>query len=52
MLRRVTTYIRKHGLLDKQKQVLVAISGGADSVSLLDILLQAGYQCIAAGRRE
>ena len=28
--------------------MLVAVSGGADSVSLLDVLLQAGYTCIAA----
>ena len=48
MLRRVSTYIHKHGLLDKAKPVLVAVSGGADSVSLLDVLLQAGYTCIAA----
>ena len=48
MLRRVTTYIRKHGLLDKQKPVLVAVSGGADSVALLDVLLRAGFDCIAA----
>ena len=48
MLRRVTTYIRQRGLLVKDKPVLVALSGGADSVSLLDVLLQAGYTCIAA----
>lgn len=48
MLRRVTTYIRQHGLLDKSRPVLVAISGGADSVSLLDVLLRAGYECVAA----
>ena len=48
MLRRVTTYIRKHGLLEKDKPVLVAVSGGADSVSLLDVLVRAGYTCIAA----
>ena len=48
MLRRVTTYIRQRGLLLKDKPVLVALSGGADSVSLLDVLLQAGYTCIAA----
>lgn len=48
MLRRVTTYIRKHGLLQKDKPVLVALSGGADSVALLDVLQQAGYHCIAA----
>ena len=48
MLRRVTTYIRKHGLLEKDNPVLVAVSGGADSVSLLDVLLRAGYTCVAA----
>ena len=48
MLRRVSTYIRQHGLLDKSQPVLVALSGGADSVSLLDVLLRAGYTCIAA----
>ena len=48
MLRRVSTYIRKHGLLEKDKPVIVAISGGADSVALLDVLQRAGYTCIAA----
>ena len=48
MLRRVSTYIHKHGLLEKDKPVLVAVSGGADSVSLLDVLLRAGYKCFAA----
>ena len=48
MLRRVTTYIRQRGLLQKDKPVLVALSGGADSVSLLDVLVRAGYTCIAA----
>ena len=48
MLRRVSTYIRQRGLLEKDKPVLVAVSGGADSVSLLDVLLRAGYTCIAA----
>ena len=35
-------------MLDKSKPVLVAISGGADSVSLLDVLVRAGYTCVAA----
>ena len=35
-------------MLDKGKPVLVAVSGGADSVGLLDVLLRAGYRCIAA----
>ena len=48
MLRRVSTYIRQRGLLEKDKPVLVAISGGADSVALLDVLLRAGFSCVAA----
>ena len=48
MLRRVTTYIRQRGLLDKRKPVLVALSGGADSVSLLDVLVRAEYKVVAA----
>ena len=28
--------------------MLVAVSGGADSVALLDVLVRAGYSCIAA----
>lgn len=47
MLRRVSTYIRQRELLTKDKPVLVAVSGGADSVSLLDVLMRAGYDCIA-----
>ena len=48
MLRRVSTYIRQRGLLEQDKPVLVAVSGGADSVALLDVLLRAGYTCVAA----
>lgn len=48
MLRRVSTYIRQKGLLSKEQPVLVAVSGGADSVALLDVLTRAGYRCIVA----
>ena len=34
--------------MNKEQPVLVAISGCADSVALLDVLLRAGYRCIAA----
>lgn len=48
MLRRVKKYIRDHNLLSDGAKVLVCLSGGADSVALLDVLLRSGYQCIVA----
>jgi len=48
MLRRVLKYIRDNQLLGQSDRVLVCVSGGADSVALLDILLRGGYECIVA----
>lgn len=48
MLRRVQQYIRTQDLLNPGARVLVCLSGGADSVALLDVLHRGGYQCIAA----
>ncbi len=48
MQQRVSQYIHKHKLLHHQAPVLVALSGGADSVVLLHLLLQLGYTCEAA----
>ncbi|MGM9837786.1 MAG: tRNA lysidine(34) synthetase TilS [Paludibacteraceae bacterium] len=48
MLRRVQTYIKDKQLLRKGDRVLVCVSGGADSVALLDVLLRTGYTCIVA----
>ena len=48
MLRRVRSYIRQQGLLCERARVLVCVSGGADSVGLLDVLLRGGYECVAA----
>lgn len=48
MLRRIAKYIDRYGLLQKQRRYLVALSGGADSVALLRILLGLGYQVEAA----
>lgn len=47
MLDSVHLYIEKHHLLEKDKSVLVGLSGGADSVALLAILSRLGYPCIA-----
>lgn len=35
-------------MLREDARVLVCLSGGADSVALLDVLLRAGYDCVAA----
>lgn len=44
MIYKVEKYIAKHNLLNKEKCVLVALSGGADSVALLVALLKLGYR--------
>lgn len=48
MLNKVRQYISEHRLLDADKRYLVALSGGADSVCLLLVLKQLGYQVEAA----
>lgn len=42
---RVQAFVARHNLFVPQARVLVALSGGADSVALLHILLRLGYQC-------
>ena len=46
--RKVRQFIERKSLLQKGDKVLVALSGGADSVALLRVLLQLGYACEAA----
>ena len=48
MLRRVQKYIRDHALLQRGERVLVCVSGGADSIALLDVLVRGGYECVVA----
>ena len=48
MLRRVMKYIRDKELLAQGDRVLVCVSGGADSVALLDVLQRGGYECVVA----
>lgn len=45
---RVKSYIERHSLLKPEGRYLVALSGGADSVALLRVLLSLGYQLEAA----
>lgn len=42
------TFIEDNRLLHKHDSVLVALSGGADSVALLSVLIKLGYKCEAA----
>ena len=43
----VQSFITQHGLLEPSAKVLVALSGGADSVALLRMLVRLGYGCYA-----
>ena len=47
IVKTVKSYISENIPLSGTDKILVGLSGGADSVSLLDILLQLGYDCIA-----
>lgn len=47
MTHKVEKYIAKNMLLTPGSKVLVALSGGADSVALLVVLLKLGYRCEA-----
>lgn len=48
MTERVRKYIGQHQLLQPTQRILVALSGGADSVVLLHLLKKLGYPCSAA----
>ena len=47
MLDKIRADIEEHKLLSSDKPVLVGLSGGADSVALLAVLVRLGYVCVA-----
>ena len=48
MQQKVQNYIEKHKLLTPYGLVIVGVSGGADSIALLNILVSLGYDCVIA----
>lgn len=49
MLTKISRFISKNELIkDISKPVIVGVSGGIDSIALLDILIKNGYSCIIA----
>ncbi|MCX6257481.1 MAG: tRNA lysidine(34) synthetase TilS [Bacteroidia bacterium] len=38
-------FIKQHHLFGKNDRILLAVSGGLDSVVMLDLFIQAGYRC-------
>lgn len=43
MIRKFQQYIENHGLIGKDERVLVALSGGVDSMALAELLRRSGY---------
>jgi tRNA(Ile)-lysidine synthase len=48
MLKKIQKYIHDHQLLSPHAKVIVGLSGGMDSMAMLDVLTLFGYSCVAA----
>ena len=47
-LHKVQLFIENNKLLTPQSRVIVGVSGGIDSVVMLNILSRLGYECVVA----
>ncbi|MBQ6962829.1 MAG: tRNA lysidine(34) synthetase TilS [Paludibacteraceae bacterium] len=47
-MKKVLSFIKSEGLFSPDSRIVVAVSGGADSVMLLRVLVSAGFDCVAA----
>ena len=47
-IKKIAQYIDQEKLFTREDKILVTLSGGADSVALLRLLLAMGYTCEAA----
>lgn len=47
-IKKVENFIVRHSLLRRDAKIIVAVSGGADSVALVSALVDLGYDCTAA----
>lgn len=48
MLNRVKRYIAENQLFEQSDKLVVGLSGGADSIALINILIELHYDCVAA----
>jgi tRNA(Ile)-lysidine synthase len=46
MIENFRTYIKQNELCNDQQQVILAVSGGVDSVVMTDLFYESGYSCI------
>lgn len=46
MISRFKTFVSEHRLCDEQQKVMLALSGGVDSVVMTDLFCMSGYSCM------